>query len=162
MKKLAIVFMVLVAMVVAATPVTISRAQTRNQTSKFQVNESFVFPNECTSELMDVTDTTTVTCHDQQRADGTFIEKCEIRQDVTAVGQSTGIIWHGTATFKDQIVTTDPCNFRFTNVGTVRLISAGSSVNTFLNFDELVSIENCALTADEHNVSFECRGNGKP
>lgn len=163
MKKLTIVFTAIAVMAAAATPlVTVSRAQTRNQSSKFQLTEFFVFPNECTSELMDVSDITTVTCHDQQRADGTFIEKCEIRQDVTAVGQSTGITWHGTGTFKDQIVTTDPCNFRFSNVGTVRLISPGSSVNTFLNFDELVSVENCALTADQHDVSFECRGNGKP
>ena len=71
-------------------------AQTRNSSSKVQFSEAFVFPNECTNELMDVTDVTTVTCHDQQRADGRFIEKCEIRQDVTATGRDTGITWRGT------------------------------------------------------------------
>src|SRR6266498_5388854 len=70
-------------------------AQTQNQTSKFQLTESFTFPNECTQELMDVSDTTYISCHDQQRADGTFQEKCEIRQDVTATGETTGITWHG-------------------------------------------------------------------
>jgi hypothetical protein len=159
MKKLTIVFTVIVVLALAATPLsTTSRAQTRNHSSKFQLTESFVFPNECTGELMDISDTTTVTCHDQQRADGTFIEKCEIRQDVTATGQTTGITWQGTGTFKDDIVTTDPCNFNFSNVGTVRLISPGAAVNTFLSFNELVTIEDCALTADDHDVSFDCRG----
>lgn len=163
MKKLTMLLTVLAGLAVAATPLsTVSRAQTRNQSSKFQVTESFVFPNECTNELMDVSDTTTVTCHDQQRADGTFIEKCEIRQDVTATAQSTGITWQGTGHFKDEVVTTDPCNFSFSNVGTVRLISPGSSVNTFLYFNELVTIEDCIPTADDHLVSFDCRGNGTP
>jgi hypothetical protein len=107
---------------------------------------------------MDISDTTTVTCHDQQRADGTFIEKCEIRQDVSATGKTTGISWHGTATFKDELIATDECTFSFSNRGTVRLISPGSDVNVFISFDELVRNENCILTADQHLVSFDCRG----
>ena len=111
---------------------------------------------------MDVSDTTVVTCHDQQRADGSFNEKCEIRQNVTAIGESTGIVWHGTATFKDEFVATDGCNFSFSNRGTVHLISSGSSVNTIITFDDLVRMENCLLTSDQHLVSFDCRGAGKP
>ena len=137
-------------------------AQTRNQSSKFQITESFTFPNECTNELMDISDTTTVTCHDQQRADGTFSEKCEIRQEVTATGQTTGINWHGTATFKDELITTDGCNFSFSNRGKVRLISPGSAVNTIITFDDLVRMDNCVLTANQHLVDFDCRGTGKP
>jgi len=105
---------------------------------------------------MDISDTTTVTCHDQQRADGTFIEKCEIRQDVSALGRTTGINWHGTATFKDEFVA-DPCNFSFSNRGKVHLISPGSDVNAVISFDEFVRQENCILTADQHVVSFDCR-----
>jgi hypothetical protein len=138
-----------------------TKAQTRNQSNKFQVTETFTFPNECTNELMDISDTTTVTCHDQQRADGTFREKCEIRQDVTAIGETTGITWHGAATFKDEFVATDACNFSFSNRGKVHLISPGSDVNVVISFDEFVSQEDCVLTADQHLVSFDCRG-GKP
>lgn len=139
-----------------------SRAQTRNASSKVQFNEAFVFPNECTNERMDVTDITTVTCHDQQRADGTFSEKCEIRQEVNATGQSTGITWHGEGTFKDDFVTTDPCNFSFSNHGKVHLISKGSAVNTMVAFDDVVRMQDCVLTDDQHLASFDCRGNGKP
>ena len=137
-------------------------AQSRNQSSKFQITESFTFPNECTNELMDVSDTTTVTCHDQQRADGTFSEKCEIRQDVTATGQNTGITWHGTGTFKDDFLTSDACNFSVSNRGKVRLISPGSAVNTIITFDDLVRMDNCVLTANQHLVDFDCRGTGTP
>ena len=135
-------------------------AQTRNQNSKVQFTEAFTFPNDCTNELMDVTDTTTITCHDQQRADGTFSEKCEIRQDVTAVGQTTGITWQGTATFKDDFVATDNCNFSFSNRGKVHLISRGSAVNTIITFDDFVRMQDCLMTADQHVVSFDCRGVG--
>ena len=165
MKTRVITLMAIVAAIVAvtATPLSIrTRAQTQNHSTKTTITESFVFPNECTEELMDVTDTTTVTCHQQQRADGTFIEKCEIRQDVTATGQVTGIVWHGTATFKDEFVANDGCNFSFSNRGRVHLISPGSSVNTIVTFDELVKMENCVLTTDQHLVSFDCRGAGKP
>src|ERR1051325_2106550 len=155
--------MAIAAMAFAALVNPLSRgtaAQTRNQSSKFQVTESFTFPNECTNELMDVSDTTTVNCHDQQRADGTFSEKCEIRQDVTATGQTTGIVWHGAATFKDEFLTTDACNFSFTNRGKVKLISPGAYVNTIITFDELVRMENWVLTANQHLVNFDCRGAG--
>jgi hypothetical protein len=108
-----------------------------------------------------VSDTTVVTCHDQLRADGTVNEKCEIRQDVTATGQATGIIWHGTATFTDEMITSDACNFSFTNRGQVHLISAGDTPNAVVTFDELVRMENCVLTADQHLVSFDCRGADK-
>jgi hypothetical protein len=111
---------------------------------------------------MDVSDTTTVTCHDQQRADGTLSEKCEIRQDVSATGQTTGITWHGTATFKDEILTSDACNFSISNRGKVKLISPGSSVNTIITFDDLIRMDNCVLTANQHLVDFDCRGTGKP
>lgn len=157
---LAIGFMAL-AMIVSP-PARKAAAQTRNQSSKFQITEAFTFPNECTNELMDISDTTTVTCHDQQRADGTFSEKCEIRQDVTATGETTGIVWHGTATFKDETVAIDGCNFSFSNRGKVHLISPGSSINTFITFDDLVRMDNCVLTANQHLVSFDCRGAGKP
>src|SRR5437667_12890634 len=121
------------AMVIPA-PMT-ADSQTQNQTCKFQITESFTSPSECTNEVMDVADTTTVTCHDQQRADGTFSEKCEIHQDVTATGETTGINWHGTATFKDDFVASDPCNFSFSNRGKVHLISQGSDLNTIIAFD---------------------------
>ena len=151
----------LVMTAIISPPTLTTKAQTRNQSSKFQVTETFIFPNECTNELMDISDTTTVTCHDQQRADGTFNEKCEIRQDVTAIGETTGITWHGAATFKDETVATDACNFSFSNRGKVHLISPGSNVNVVISFDELVRQDNCILTADQHLVSFDCRG-GKP
>lgn len=147
---------------IVSPPSRKAAAQTRNQSSKFQITEAFTFPNECTNELMDISDTTTVTCHDQQRVDGTFSEKCEIRQDVTATGETTGIVWHGTATFKDETVATDGCNFSFSNRGKVHLISPGSSVNTVITFDDLVRMDNCVLTANQHLVSFDCRGAGKP
>lgn len=163
MKRLTTVFTMILVLAVAAAPrFTTGDAQTRNQSSKVQLTEFFVFPNECTDELMDVYDTTTITCHDQLRADGRFIEKCEIRQDVTATGETSGITWHGTATFKDEFVATDPCNFSFSNRGKVPLISRGSSVNTFISFDDLVVMQNCNLITDQHLVSFDCRGTGKP
>lgn len=162
MKRLTIVFTMILVLAAAAAPrFTTGDAQTRNQSSKFQGTEFFVFPNECTNELMDVYDTTTVTCHDQQRANGTFSEKCEIRQDVSATGETSGITWHGTATFKDEFVATDPCNFSFSNRGKVPLISNGSAVNTFITFDDLTVMQNCNLTTDQHLVAFDCRGNGK-
>ena len=163
MKRLTIIFTLILVLAATAAPrFTTGDAQTRNQSSKVQVTEFFIFPNECTNELMDVYDTTTITCHDQQRANGTYSEKCEIRQDVTATGEDTGITWHGTATFKDEVIATDPCNFSFTNRGEVPLISNGSAVNTFISFDDLVVTQNCNLTTDQHLVSFDCRGNGKP
>jgi len=153
---------VLTALALAALPAGAffgkAGAQTRNQSSKVVVTESFEFPNECTNELMSVYDTTTVTCHDQLRADGKFNEKCEIRQDVTAIGQSTGIVWQGTATFKDQFVTVDPCNFTFSNHGTVHLISRGSAVNTIVTFDDFVRMQDCVVTDDQHVADFDCRG----
>lgn len=159
MRRLMIIF---TALVLATLPNTAffgkAGAQTRNQNSKVVVTESFEFPNECTNELMTVTDTTTVTCHDQLRADGKFTEKCEIRQDVTAIGQSTGIVWEGTATFKDQFVTVDACNFTFSNHGTVHLISRGSAVNTIVTFDDFVRMQDCAITDDQHVADFDCRG----
>jgi hypothetical protein len=139
-----------------------TNAQTGNSHNKVTVTEEFEFPNDCTGELMDVSDTTVVTCHDQLRADGTLSEKCEIRQDVTAVGETTGIIWHGEATFKDETIGTDQCNFSFTNVGKVKLISNGNAPNLILGFDELVSKEACEFTVDSHLISFDCRGTGKP
>ena len=163
MKRVTIVFAA-IALLVTATSASLkaSRAQTRNSSSKVQIQEAFVFPNECTEELMDVTDVTTVTCHDQLRADGRFNEKCEIRQDITATGRDTGITWHGTGTFKDEFVTTDPCNFSFTNQGKVHLISKGSAVNTIIAFDDSIQMQDCALTDEQHLASFDCRGNGKP
>jgi hypothetical protein len=107
---------------------------------------------------MTVTDTTTVTCHDQTRADGKFTEKCEIRQDVMALGQSTGIVWQGTATFKDEFVTVDACNFTFSNHGTVHLISRGPAVNTIVTFDDFVRMQDCDITDDQHVADFDCRG----
>jgi hypothetical protein len=165
MKTRAISLMAILALMAAAILFpfpTRAGAQTQNHSTKSQITESFTFPNDCTDELMDVSDTTTVTCHDQQRADGTFNEKCEIRQDITAIGEATGIVWHGTATFKDEFVATDDCNFRFGNRGKVHLISSGSSVNTIITFDDLVRMDNCILTLDQHIVSTDCRGAGKP
>jgi hypothetical protein len=139
-----------------------TNAQTGNSHSKVTVTEEFQFPNDCTGELIDVSDTTVVTCHDQLRPDGTFNEKCEIRQDVTAVGETTGIIWHGNATFKDETIATDECNFTFTNVGKVKLISNGNAPNLILSFDDFIRVEDCELTAENHLGSFDCRGLGKP
>src|SRR5258707_14497714 len=154
---LAEMFPFALAAIISPLPLT-TEAQTGNQSFKFQTTETFTFPNECTNELMDISDTTTVTCHDQQRTDGTFSEKCEIRQDVTAIGETTGITWHGAATFKDETVATDACNFSFSNRGKVHLISPGSNVNLVISFDEFVQKEDCLLTADQHLVSFDCRG----
>ena len=95
-----------------------------------------------------------------KRAGGTFSEKCEIRQDVTAVGQTTGITWQGTATFKDDFVITDNCNFAFSNRGKVHLISRGSAVNTIVTFDDFVRMQDGLMTDDQHVVSFDCRGAG--
>ena len=144
------------AVVGAATLTT--RAQTQNQTTKSTVTETFTFPNECTDELMDVTTTSTVTCHDQTRADGSFDEKCEIQQDVTAVGKTSGITFHGSATFKDEFTAPDACNFTFTNRGRVHLISPGSDVNAVITFDDIVRMENCVMVPDQHLVSFDCHG----
>lgn len=135
-----------------------AKAQTRNDSYKVVATESFEFPNECTSELMSVSDTTYVSCHDQQRADGKFTEKCEIRQVVSALGETTGIVWRGEATFKDEFVTVDPCNFSFSNVGTVRLISRGPAVNTMITFNDFVRMQDCVMTDDQHVTDFDCRG----
>jgi hypothetical protein len=159
MRRMMIVFAAL-ALTALAAGVFFAKAgaQTRNQNNKTVFTEHFEFPNECTNELMDVTDTTTVTCHDQLRADGKFNEKCEIRQDITALGESTGIVWQGTATFKDQFITVDACNFTFSNRGTVHLISRGSTVNTIVTFDEFVRMQDCVITDDQHVADFDCRG----
>ena len=159
MKRMMIVF---TGLALAALPATAffgkAGAQTRNDSSKVVITEHFEFPNECTAELMDVTDTTTITCHDQLRADGKFNEKCEIRQDVTALGETTGIVWQGTATFKDQFTTVDACNFTFSNRGAIHLISRGSAVNTIITIDEFVRMQDCALTDNQHIADFDCRG----
>ena len=150
--------LILVAAVTLGSLPVRTQAQTQNHTTKSEFTETFTFPNECTGELMDVSDTTYVTCHDQLRADGTFDEKCEIRQDVNAVGETTGITFHGTATFKDVFTATDACNFTFTNRGRVPLISQGSNVNLILTFDDITRMENCVLTTDSHVSSADCRG----
>jgi len=156
------VFAALALLAAASSVFRSTGAQTRNSSSKVQFSEAFVFPNECTNELMDVSDVTIITCHDQQRADGTFIEKCEIRQEVTATGRDTGITWCGTGTFRDEFLTTDPCNFSFINQGKVQLISHGSEVNTIIAFNDFVRMQDCVLTDEQHLASFDCRGNGKP
>ena len=162
MRRVTKAFAAIALLAIASSVFKSTGAQTRNSSSKIQFSEAFVFPNECTNELMDVTDVTTVTCHDQQRADGRFLEKCEIRQDLTATGRDTGITWGGTGTFRDEFVTTDPCNFSFINQGKVQLISRGSAVNTIIAFDDFVRMQDCVLTDDQHLASFDCRGNGKP
>jgi hypothetical protein len=139
-----------------------TNAQSDNARFKVTVTEQFVFPNDCTGELMDVSDTTVVICHDQLRADGTFNEKCTIVQDVTAVGETTGIVWHGNGAFQDETIATDECNFTATNVGKVKLISNGNAPNLILSFDDLVRVENCELSVENHLGSFDCRGGGKP
>ncbi|MFL6210419.1 MAG: hypothetical protein ACJ74W_16300 [Pyrinomonadaceae bacterium] len=161
MKKTAITLtltFIYVLATVISSQLAAAHAQTQNQTTKAVFTESFTFPNECTGELMDVSDTTTVVCHQQQRADGLYDEKCQIVQKVTAVGQTTGLTFRGTGTFKDELTATDACNFSFSNRGAVRLISPGSDVNLILNFDELTRMENCVLTADSHFQSADCRG----
>ena len=161
MRRIAIslttILLFVMAGVISSLPIK-TAAQTQNQTTKSVFTESFTFPNECTGEVMDVADTTVVTCHDQSRADGTFDEKCEIRQNVAAVGETTGITFHGSATFKDEFAATDACNFSFTNRGRVHLISDGVDVNLILTFDETTVKENCVLTTDTHLVSADCRG----
>jgi hypothetical protein len=162
------IFTILSVVAVAAVALTSnsgslkSNAQTGNNHSKVTFTEEFEFPNDCTGELMDVSDTTVVTCHDQLRADGTFNEKCEIVQDVTAVGETTGIIWHGNGTFKDETIATDECNFTITNLGKVKLISNGNAPNLILGFDDVIRMEDCELTVEDHFGSFDCRGTGKP
>lgn len=160
MKRIMIVF---TAIALAALPggafFAKAGAQTRNQSYKIVATESFEFPNECTNELMNVSDTTYVSCHDQQRADGKFTEKCEIRQVVTAIGEATGIVWQGEATFKDEQVAVDDCNFSFSNIGTVHLISHGSDVNTMVTFKDFVRVQDCEMTDNQHIVDFDCRGN---
>lgn len=161
MRKMTISLATVLTLVIAicfTAPSAPAEPQTRNQTIRFEVTETFTFPNECTDELMDVTTRSVVTCHDQQRADGTFIERCEIREDVNAVGQSTGITFHGNATFRDEFTTTDPCNFSFSNRGRVRLITAGPDANLVLTFNDLVRVENCVMTEDSHLVAADCRG----
>ena len=157
---LAITFIYVLATAFSSAPAA-ARAQTQNQTSKTVVTEAFTFPNDCTGELLDVTDTTVVVCHGQQRADGTYREKCQIVQDVTAVGQTTGLTYHGTGTFKDEFTAADACNFSFTNHGAVRLISPGSDANLVLHFDDLAVMQGCELTADTHLFSADCRGSEK-
>ena len=162
------IFMILSVIALAAMPLTTNsaslktNAQSGNDHSKVTITEQFEFPSDCTQELLNVSDTTVVTCHDQLRADGTFNEKCEIRQDITAVGETTGIVWHGNATFKDEFIAADDCNFSFSNVGKVKLISDGNAPNVILSFDDLVRTENCVLTVNDHFVSSDCRGLGKP
>jgi hypothetical protein len=78
------------------------------------------------------------------------------------VGETTEIIWHGEATFKDETIATDNCNFTLTNDGKVKLISNGDAPNLILSFDDLVRMEDCELTVDDHFASFDCRGTGKP
>ena len=150
-------FIFLLALTHGPLPIS-TQAQTQNHTTRSEFTEAFIFPNECTGELMDVTDTTVVTCHDQLRADGSSDEKCQIRQDVNAIGQTTGITFHGSGTFKEEFVARDASNFTFTNQGRVRLISPGSDVNLVLAFNEIVSMENSVITTDSHVVSADCRG----
>src|SRR5260370_12890730 len=69
--SLAAIFALSAAAMVMPSPTT-AGAQTQNQTSKFQITESFTFPNECTNEVMDAAATTTVTCHDHQQTNRTF------------------------------------------------------------------------------------------
>jgi len=139
-----------------------ANAQTDNAHSKVTITEEFEFPSDCTQEILAVSDTTVITCHDQLRADGTFNEKCEITQDITAVGETTGIVWHGNATFKDELIATDECNFSFSNVGKVKLISDGNAPNVILGFDDVIRVEDCELSVENHFGSFDCRGTGKP
>ena len=155
--SLTVTFMSVIALALVPVP-TRTHAQTQNHSFKAEMTEAFPFPNDCTGELMDVTDTTYVSCHDQLLADGTFGEKCQIRQDVNAIGETTGITFHGSATFKDEFIATDACNFSFTNRGRVNLISPGSNVNLILNFDDVTRVESCVPTTESHFVSADCRG----
>jgi hypothetical protein len=150
-------FILVLAVTLGSLP-TLTHAQTQNHTTKIVVTEAFTFPNECTGEMLDVTDTTVVTCHAQLRANGTYSEKCQIRQDIDAVEETTGVTFHGSGIFKDEFTTTDPDNFSFTNLGRVNLISPGSDLNLVLHFDEIVIVENSVLTTDSHVVSADCRG----
>jgi hypothetical protein len=137
---------------------TFALAQTRNASTKTTVTTEFEFPNDCTGELLDVTTKTVVSCHDQLRADGTAGEKCTIHEEVDAVGETSGVVYHGSSDFRTTLTTIDSCNFNFTNRGGVRLISPGSDVNLILYFDDIVRMENCVMTADIHLVSSDCRG----
>ncbi|HEY6065576.1 MAG TPA: hypothetical protein VIY96_05440, partial [Thermoanaerobaculia bacterium] len=116
------------------------------------------FPNDCTGEVLDVSTTSYVSCHEQLRADGTASEKCAVHEQVDAVGQTSGTVYHGSSDFKTEIVGTDPCNFAFTNRGGVRLITAGSDSNLVLRFEDIVRMEACVLTTDLHPFSADCRG----
>jgi hypothetical protein len=162
------IFTILSAIALAATALATNpaspkaNAQTGNAHNKVTITEQFEFPSDCTSELLAVSDTTVVTCHDQLRADGTFNEKCEIVQDITAVGETTGIIWHGNATFKDELIAADECNLTFSNLGKVKLISAGIAPNLIISFDDQVTVEDCEITVETHVGSLDCRGTGKP
>jgi hypothetical protein len=150
-------FILAIAVTLGSLP-TRTHAQTQNHTTRIEVTEEFPFPDECTGEILDVTDTTVVTCHDQLRANGTFNEKCQIRQDIRAVGETTGITFDGSGIFKDEFIATDPDNFSFTNRGRVNLISPGSNVNVVLHFDEITVMKNGELTTDSHLISADCRG----
>lgn len=145
------------AFVLCSLPV-VTRAQTQNGTSKTTVTSEFEFPSDCTGELLDVTTKTVVSCHQQQRADGTASEKCTIHEEVDAVGEISGTTYHGSSDFRSETAGTDNCNFTFTNRGGVRLISPGSDVNLILGFDDTVRMESCVLTADVHLFSADCRG----
>jgi hypothetical protein len=136
----------------------VATAQTQNGTSKTTVTAEFAFPNDCTGELLDVTSTTVVSCHQQQRADGTAIEKCTVHEEVDAVGETSGTTYHGSSDFRTELAGTDGCNFAFTNRGGVRLISPGSDINLILRFEDNVRMESCVLTADVHLFSADCRG----
>jgi hypothetical protein len=137
---------------------TVAFAQTRNASTKTTVATEFEFPNDCTGELLDVTTKTVVSCHDQLLADGTAIEKCTVHEEVAAVGETPGVVYHGSSDFRTEMTTIDNCNFSFTNRGGVRLISPGSDVNLILYFDDIVRMESCVMTADIHIVSSGCRG----
>src|SRR5205823_13724626 len=112
--SLTAIFALSAAAMVIPAPMT-ADAQTQNQTSKVQITESSTFPNECTNEVMDVAVTTTATCHAQQRADGTFSEKCEIRQNVTATAETTRTNRHCTATAMEAYVASDPATSGLSN-----------------------------------------------
>lgn len=161
MQKMVIILtaicMFAVAVSVSLLPLT-TQAQTQNETIKSEVTDTFIFFNDCSNELMDVTVTSITTCHQQVKANGTFNEKCQTHEHVTAVGQTTGITFHGSSTFRGELTVADACNFGFTNTGGVRLISPGSDDNLILSFDDIVTVENCVMTTDIHLFSFDCRG----
>lgn len=137
---------------------TVALAQTENGSTSTTVTSEFEFPNDCTGELLDVTSKTVVSCHQQLRADGTASEKCTIHEELDAVGETSGVVYHGSSAFKTEMTTIDNCNFSFTNRGGVRLISPGSDVNLILYFDDIVRMESCVMTADIHLVANDCLG----